>query len=76
MSALMSPRPMAKSPVLPAKLHADVVESARLVAALKKVQIQDLLSDILRPVLAEMEREEISKRADLSAKPPKRGPKS
>lgn len=60
---LLDPPSMAdKAKIVPAKIHADVLESARIVAAYKGVPIQDLLSDILRPILANMEREEIQKR--------------
>jgi hypothetical protein len=55
--------PMAdKAKIVTVKVDADVLESARIVAAFKGVPIQDLLSDILRPALARMEREEIEKR--------------
>jgi hypothetical protein len=56
--------PMAgeKPKTLAAKLHMDVIESARIVAAYRGETITDLLSDILRPVLARMEQEEVSKR--------------
>lgn len=50
------------SKVAATKLRADVMESARIVAAYRGVQIQDLLSEILRPALARMEREEVERR--------------
>jgi hypothetical protein len=59
---LLDAAPMAdKARIVPAKLHADVMETARIVAAYKGVQIQDLLSDILRPILRRMHREEVEK---------------
>jgi hypothetical protein len=49
-------------PPLSVKLPADVVESARIVAAFRNEAIADMLGVILRPILAKMEREEIAKR--------------
>ncbi len=48
-----------KSPV---KLHADVMESVRIVATYRGENIQDILSNILRPIIFRMEREERAKR--------------
>jgi hypothetical protein len=48
---------------LSAKLPADVVESARIVAAFRNQSMADLLGDILRPILKKMEKDEITKRA-------------
>jgi hypothetical protein len=45
------------------KLPADVMESARIVAAYTGESLADMLGDILRPVLARREREEAAKRA-------------
>jgi hypothetical protein len=69
--------PMAdKAKIVPAKLHADVMESARIVAAYKGKQIQDLLSEILRPILVDMEREESDRRrVTLGPGEPRRKPK-
>lgn len=44
------------------KLPADVMESARIVAAYTGGSMAELLGDILRPVLAKMEREEFARR--------------
>jgi hypothetical protein len=44
------------------KLKLDVIQSARIVASCRGVSITDLLSDILRPIVAKMEREEMTKR--------------
>ncbi len=63
-NALLEPPMSTEKPkTLSIKLHMDVIESARIVAAFRGVAMTDMLSDILRPVLAEMEREEIAKRA-------------
>lgn len=51
-----------KPATLPVKLHMDVIESARIVAAFRGEPMQDMLSDILRPILAKMEQDEMSKR--------------
>lgn len=50
------------APPLSAKLPADVVESARIVAAFRNQSMADLIGEILRPVLKRMETEEIAKR--------------
>jgi hypothetical protein len=52
-----------KPKTMSVKLHIDVIEAARIVAAYRGDSMTDMLSDILRPVLAKMEREEIAKRA-------------
>ena len=61
----------AKTVSVNVKLHEDVVDTARIVAGYKKVQINDLLSDILRPILATMEAEEVAKRKGEAAGPAK-----
>jgi hypothetical protein len=60
-------RPMAdkKPATLSVKLHMDVIESARIVAALRGVTMTDLLSDMVRTDLTRMEQEEIAKRAKV-----------
>jgi hypothetical protein len=45
------------------KLPADVMESARIVAAYTGEAISDMLGEMLRPILAKREREEAAKRA-------------
>lgn len=45
------------------KLPADVMESARIVAAYTGESMAEMLGNILRPVLAKREREEAAKRA-------------
>lgn len=47
----------------PVKLAADTIEAARIVSAFRGETMTDMLSDILRPILARMEREETAKRA-------------
>jgi hypothetical protein len=57
-------KPKPQTPAsLSTKLPADVVESARIVAALRNEGMGELLGDILRPILKKMEREEMAKRA-------------
>jgi hypothetical protein len=56
---------------LPVRLHADVVETARIVSAYTGESMTDMLSDILRPVLRRRETEEVAKRN----RPPKGGVK-
>jgi hypothetical protein len=60
-----------KSKTLSVKLHVDVIETARIVAAYRGDSMTDLLSEILRPVLKKMEKEEVEKRAKAES-PPKR----
>ena len=45
------------------KLPADVMESARIVAAYTGESMSDMLGDMLRPLLIKKEREEAAKRA-------------
>jgi hypothetical protein len=64
---LESPMATEKPKTLSVKLHMDVIESARIVAAYRGDSMTDMLSDILRPILAEMEREETTRRAKSRA---------
>jgi hypothetical protein len=50
------------------KMPLDVLETAKIVAALKSMSMTDLVADILRPALAEMEKEEFAKRTALGVK--------
>jgi hypothetical protein len=59
---------MTKPKTLSVKIHLDVVEAARIVAAFKGITITDLVSDTMRPILAKMEHEEITKRTQGAAK--------
>jgi hypothetical protein len=61
-ATLEEPMASEKPKTLSVKLHMDVVEAARIVSAYRNEQIADLLSAILRPALARMEREEVAKR--------------
>jgi hypothetical protein len=45
------------------KLPADVMESARVIAALTGESIAEMLGDILRPIVAKREREVVAARA-------------
>ncbi len=47
----------------PIRLRAEVVEAARIVSAYRGENMTDMLSDILRPILAKMEAQEVAKRA-------------
>jgi hypothetical protein len=64
--------PMAdeKPKAMSIKLPMDVIESARIVSAYTGETMADLLANILRPILAEMEREQIARRTQAQA--PKR----
>ncbi len=66
-----------KVKTLSVKLHLDVIESARIVAAVDGVSMTDLLSDLLRPTIFEMERKALAKRSAATApresKQPKKG---
>ncbi len=64
-TAIMDAPPMAddKPKTLSVKLHMDVIESARIVAAYKGDSMTDLLSNVLRPILAKMEQDEVAKRS-------------
>ncbi|MGP0070173.1 MAG: hypothetical protein ACLQGP_42065 [Isosphaeraceae bacterium] len=65
---LESPMSAEKSKTLSIKLASDVVETARVVAALRGVSMTDMLSDMIRPTLKEWEEEEIQRRAAGMAK--------
>jgi hypothetical protein len=52
-----------KPKTLSVKLHLDVIESARIVSAYRNESMTDMLSELLRPMLAKMEQEEIARRA-------------
>ena len=73
MSQSLLDEPMAdkKPATLSVKLRMSVIESARVVAALRGVTMTDLISDMIESDLKRMEQEEIDKRA----KPARKGPK-
>ena len=50
------------SRLLSIKLHADVVESARIVAAYRGQTMADVIGDLVRPLLKKLERDEHAKR--------------
>lgn len=56
-----------KTQTLSVKLHMDVIEAARIVSAYRNESMTDLLSEALRPILAEMEREEVAKRSGATS---------
>jgi hypothetical protein len=60
---------MAKKKGVSVQIDEDVVKTARLVSALTDKPISALVSDILRPVLAKIEAEELAKRAPKQPKP-------
>ena len=70
MSTGMLDPPMAdeKPKTMSIKLPMDVIESARIVSAYRGATMTDLMGEILRPVLAKMEQEEIAKRTQTAAK--------
>jgi hypothetical protein len=51
-----------KPRTLSVKLPMDVIESARVVSACRGESMTELLGDILRPIIAKMEQEELGKR--------------
>jgi hypothetical protein len=59
--------PMAdeKPKTLSVKLRIKAIETARIVAAYRNETLTDLISDIVEPVLARMEKEEVAKRNRL-----------
>lgn len=65
---------MSKQKTAVIRLYDDVIEQARIVAAIRGINMTDLVCDILRPVLHQMETEELAKRAQaigVSARPKK-----
>jgi hypothetical protein len=70
MSTGMLDPPMAdeKPKTMSIKLPMDVIEAARIVSAYRGGTMTDLMGDILRPALAKMEQEEITKRTQATAK--------
>lgn len=65
MSTALLECPMAenKSKSQSVKLHMDVVETARIVSAYTGENMGDMLSDLLRPILVDLEKREVAKRA-------------
>lgn len=54
---------MAKKKGISVQIDEDVVKSARLVSALVDKPMSALISEILRPILAKMEADELARRA-------------
>jgi hypothetical protein len=52
-----------KPKLMSVKIPMDVLESARIVSAYRGVTMTELIGDILRPALAKLEQEEITKRS-------------
>jgi hypothetical protein len=72
MSTALLDEPMVEKPkTLPVKLHVDVIESARIVSAFRGEAMSDMLSGLLRPILAKMEQEEMTRR--MKPRKPKGG---
>lgn len=71
MNQVLSGEPMTekKPSTLSVKLRMEVIESARVVAALRGVTITDLISDMVEEDLKRMEQEEIDKRAKPKRQP-------
>jgi hypothetical protein len=63
MSTALRDAPMAKKKGTSVQIDDDVVKTARLVSALTDKPMSTLISDLLRPVLAKMETEEMAKRS-------------
>jgi hypothetical protein len=61
-ATLQEPQVMAKKKGVSVQIDEDVVKTARLVSALVDKPISALVSDMLRPLLAKMEQDEIAKR--------------
>jgi hypothetical protein len=51
-----------KPKTLSVKLRIQAIETARIVAAYRNETLTDLISDIVEPILARMEKEEVAKR--------------
>jgi hypothetical protein len=62
MSPMLRESPMAKKQGTSVQIDDDVVKTAKVVSALIDKPMSTLISDILRPILAKMEIEEIAKR--------------
>jgi hypothetical protein len=64
--------PMADEKIrnLSVKLRMEVIEAARIVSAFRGETMTDMLSDILEPILARMEKEETAKRAKTKKEKP------
>ena len=59
----MAKRKADKPELVSVKLPADVMESARIVSSYTGEAMADMLGEMLRPILARKEKEEVAKRA-------------
>ena len=62
----MAKRDASKPELVSVKLPADVMDSARIVAAYSGETIAEMLGEMLRPILAKREKEEHAKRVKRS----------
>ena len=63
-SVLTASRPMGrpkKAPTRQVRIYSDVADLAMIVAAYRRVEPGDMMSDILRPILQKMHQEELAK---------------
>ena len=60
-----------KTKTVSVKLATDVVKTARIVASYRDEHMTTMLSDMLRPLLSKIERDEVSKRAKTDDPTPK-----
>ena len=58
---------------MPVKLYSDVVDSSRLVSAIRIEPISDMIRDILRPILAKMGQAEMGRQMGTAAHAAKGG---
>ncbi len=58
-----------KGGTLSVRIRADTVEAARIVSAYRGENMIDMISDILQPILAKMEAQEVARRAKGGIKP-------
>ncbi len=77
MSPMVMEAPMVKEPKIPmasVKLPEDLIESARVIVAIRGGTIMDLLDGILRPTLERMETEALAaRRSAARPAPPRKG---
>jgi hypothetical protein len=69
---LDSPMEDEKQKMISVKMPADVLESARILAAFRGVTMTDVMAEVLRPILAETVQQEMTKRLKPAAKPTKK----
>ena len=69
----MARKRAAKRPTVNVAIEEDVVKSARLVSALTERPMSEIISEILRPILARMETDGMARRSAARPAPPKKG---